>query len=168
MDMTLSALDYEEIRQVITRYCHGLDFQDWDMFVNCFTQDGSFEAESVRDDLNGKHEGREDLLQFGKAVASYCAGHVRHSAVSTLIEANEQGARARSYCIIWRDYGEPNGLGQDTPFTSVITSGVYDDQLVKSDDGRWRIKERVFSYDGLPRLMNQVGKPLGRTRAPVP
>lgn len=158
--MALTALDYEEIRQVINRYSHSLDFQDWDMFVNCFAEDGSFEAESTRDDLNGRHVGHDELREFGQSVASYCVGHVRHAAVTTVIDADGDGAKARSYCIIYRDYGPPNGLGQQTPFANIVTSGVYDDQLVKVD-GRWAFKARVFSYDGLPRLIDAVGKPLG-------
>lgn len=161
--MALEPMDYEEIRQVLAMYCHALDFQDLDSFVEVFAPDGSFEAISDQDSLNGKHTGRDELRAFGASVGEYTVGHVRHSSISVLIEGDQDVAYASSYCLITRDFGMPHGKNQ-TPAVGMETSGIYVDKLRKID-GRWYIQKRTFRYDGYPDLVARVGKPINLRQA---
>jgi ketosteroid isomerase-like protein len=156
--MTLEALDYELIRQTITRYCHCLDFQDYDGVAACFTDDGYFQALSDQESLSGKHTGHAELKEFAQSVAEYCAGHVRHSSISVLIEGDGDIAHCSSYALITRDYGMPHGKNQ-TPFAGIVTTGMYVDELRKVD-GKWLISKRTFRYDGYNDTMARVGKPV--------
>jgi hypothetical protein len=153
--MALSLLDYEEIRQLLARYCHSLDFQDWDAFLDCFMPDGVFRNVS-KPVSAGEHRGHEGLLAFGKSVADRTAGHVRHSTTNVLIDGDGDRAIASSYCVVSRDFGPPNGSGQSVPQSDVITTGLYVDELVKVK-GRWRIAVRTFTYDGMPPALQRVG-----------
>jgi hypothetical protein len=154
--MSLEPMDYEEIRQVIARYCHAIDFQDLDLLVGCFAPGtGSFAAISEAESLTGKHTGEAELRAFGTAVGEFCEGHVRHSSISILIEGEGDRAWSRSYALITRDYGMPFGKGQ-TPFASIVVTGVYQDELVKID-GKWYFGARTFRYDGYPDFLKSYG-----------
>jgi ketosteroid isomerase-like protein len=161
--MALEPMDYEQIRQVLAMYCHSLDFQDLDTFVEVFAPDGTFEAISDQESLTGKHTGRDELRVFGASVGEYTEGHVRHSSLSVLIDGDGDTAYSTSYCLVTRDFGMPHGKNQ-TPSGRIETSGVYVDQLSKID-GRWYIQKRTFRYDGYPELMARVGKPIDFTRS---
>jgi hypothetical protein len=150
--------DFEEIRQLLARCSQSLDFGDADGFAACFTADGVLESTAPEEGLGGSHRGREELRTFVRTAQTYAAGHVRHSAVNSLIEGDGTSARASSYAIVTRDYGRPI-LEGETTFTALATTGLFFDELVKSDD-RWLFSRRRFVLDGLPEVLERVGKPI--------
>jgi len=156
--MTMTALDYEEVRQLLARYCHALDFEDGEAFADCFAPDGVFEGISQEENLTGQHVGRAELQAFAAHVAEYMAGHVRHSSISSLIEGDGTAAKAISYAHITRDYGPAFGRGQ-LPHVGMIGSGLYFDDLIKIE-GRWFFARRCFRYSGHADVTDRVGKPL--------
>jgi hypothetical protein len=161
--MSMSALDYEEIRQLLARYAHALDFQDLDAFVNAFTPDGWFNSNAVRPGVAGTHTGRDALRAFAASSGAFSAGHSRHTPNSILIEGNGQTARVSCYVLITRDYGVPDE-GTQGPFCGMSRTGTYLDELVKLD-GRWYFKSRTFRYDGGDDVLSRWGKelPVSRT-----
>jgi len=156
--MSMTALDYEEIRQLLARYCQSLDFEDGETFAECFAPDGIFEGVSQTDALSGAHKGRDELRAFAASIAVYMEGHVRHSSISTLIEGDGQTAKAISYSLITRDYGLPFGKDQ-LPQVGLVGSGLYFDDLVKLD-GRWYIARRKYRFSGHPDVLDRVGAKL--------
>ncbi|WP_179377919.1 nuclear transport factor 2 family protein [Rhodococcus sp. ACS1] len=159
----MTALDYEEIRQLIARYSHALDFQDLETFANLFTPDGSFNSNAVRPGVAGTHTGSDELRAFAAASGTHAAGHTRHTSNSVLIEGDGVTARASSYCLITHDYGVPD-KGTKGPFSGISRTGLYIDELVKLDD-RWHFKSRTFRYDGDEEALSRSGKalPAGRS-----
>ena len=68
-------LALREIEDLITRYCHAFDDQDWDALGTLWTEDATFVAVGVR------FEGRTTLLDFltsclpvGYGGRHFCAG----------------------------------------------------------------------------------------------
>lgn len=151
--MPLNAIDRDDIRQLLARYCHTLDFTDLDGFVGCFTPDGYFSPESSK-----RWEGHAELREFAQACGKHYVGHIRHFIANSLIEGEGDEAYASTYMFSSRDGGTPEGEGQ-SPFSRFLSSGLYQDRLVKID-GRWFIAERTFRYDGDQEIIDRVGKPI--------
>jgi uncharacterized protein (TIGR02246 family) len=150
--MSMEALDYEEIRQLIARYAQTIDFGDIEGVVNCFTPDAAF-------DVDGEvWAGSAKIREFAKFVAEKTNGHVRHHMLGTLIDGDGATARAIVYMISTRDYGRAYGAWQ-TPHASFVFSGLYKDSLVKQD-GKWLFSVREYRRDGEPDVLNRIGKPL--------
>ena len=151
-------LDYELIRNRLARVAQAQDLGDADAFVASFTEDGVLDSSEPEDGLLGRHEGTAALRRFAAASLEYTAGRVRHDAVNTLIQGEGDVARATSYVIITRDYGPPLVPLQVT-YSRLVTTGVVDDLLRKVGDD-WLVAERVFRHDGLPDVLDRVGRPV--------
>lgn len=156
--MSMTAADYEAIRQLFARYSHTLDFGDAEGFVECFTPTGVLDSSSPEEGLGGLHQGHDELRKFVAVSLEYTAGRVRQSAVNQLIEGDGASARASSFVIVTRDYGPPLVPGHVT-YSTLVTTGMYFDELSKVD-GRWHLSRRVFRHDGLPDVLARVGAPL--------
>jgi ketosteroid isomerase-like protein len=150
--------DFEEIRQLLARCSQSLDFGDADGFAACFTADGVLESTAPEEGLGGSHRGREELRTFVRTAQTYAAGHVRHSAVNSLIEGDGTSARASSYAIVTRDYGPSAVPVHVTYFSVLATTGMFFDEFVRSHD-QWLFSRRRFVHDALPDVLERVGKP---------
>jgi hypothetical protein len=154
----LDAMDYENIRQLLARYCFCLDFQDHDGFVACFSPDGSFEASMSAQ--AGIHKGADELRKFAAGVGEITQGHSRHNVSNIVIQGDAEAATAASYLIVTHDYGMPIGAAafhKEPTQIGFSTSGIYFDQLVKLNGG-WLFAKRTFRYDALPGVMKLLGK----------
>jgi hypothetical protein len=139
----LTALDYQEITQLINRYAYGIDTcanNGYD-YANVFTADGAFI------DLNsdaGFAAGGRVLAQGRDALATLVGGGSRgcetklvwtdwsHLMLNHEITATPEGAAGRIYLV---------QLGMSGP-GSVARHGGYEDVYVRTPEG-WRIKERT-------------------------
>jgi hypothetical protein len=156
----LTALDYEAIRQLTTRYGYTLDFSDADGFVNCFTEDGFFEIRTLGDpDFGGdsRAQGSAALREMVGWLAPRVKGHVRHGVMNAVIEGDGQRASVSSYGFFTTDHGAKPRHTEPDSFM-IETTGIYRDQVVKQD-GYWRFTGRSFRYDGWPDITTSVGKP---------
>ncbi|WP_415854166.1 nuclear transport factor 2 family protein [Sinomonas sp. G460-2] len=150
--MSLTALDFEEIKQLAARYAQALDFGDPEGFAACFAPEGVLTVEGTT------YEGTQ-LKSYAAETSASWAGHFRHTvAVSPLIDGDGDAARMLSYGCFTRDYGSPVGVNQITR-SGLILSGVYEDILVQID-GTWRIASRTFHRDGTPEVLRRVARPL--------
>jgi len=159
----LSPLDHEAIRQLLARCDYTLDLEDYDGFADCFTPDGSFQEvirQEGRPEVRITAHGRRELRQYAVtwSDAGY-RGHIRHAALSAVIDGDGRRARVSSYTFITQDYGVPAHPRQHGNAT-VRMSGLSRDEVVKID-GRWLLSRRTFRRDTLPDVEALVGKPLG-------
>jgi hypothetical protein len=132
--MTLTPLDYVEIRQLAARYGHAVDqgADDGYAYADLFALGATF----------GKTTGRDDLAKLAKQT-SRGPQTAWHFIVNHVIEPTEGGAKGREYLVHLR-YGE---AGQPN---AVWGGGHYEDTYVKTPDG-WRFKTRQFvPSDGTP------------------
>ena len=125
--MTLTPIDYIEIRQLAARYGHAVD-QGADngyAYADLFAPDATF----------GQTRGRDELAALAKRT-SRGPQTAWHFIVNHVIEPTEGGAKGKEYMVHMR-YGEP---GQPN---IVWGGGHYEDTYVKTPNG-WRFKTRQF------------------------
>jgi SnoaL-like domain len=132
--MTLTPLDYVEIRQLAARYAHAVDqgADDGYAYADLFAPGANF----------GKTTGRDDLAKLAKET-SKGPQTAWHFIVNHVIEPTEDGAKGKEY-LVHLQYGDA-----DKP-NVVWGGGHYEDTYVKTADG-WRFKTRQFvPSDGTP------------------
>src|SRR5688572_6619984 len=140
---TLTALDYQEITQLINRYAYGIDTcgnNGYD-YADVFTPDGVFIDKNS--DAGFKQGGRV-LAKGREALATLVGGGSRgcktklvwtdwsHLMLNHQITATPEGATGRIYLV---------QLGMKGP-GSVDRHGGYEDVYVKTPGG-WRIQSRT-------------------------
>jgi hypothetical protein len=139
----LSALDYQEITQLINRYAYGIDTcanNGYD-YADLFTADGVFVD---RNSDAGFAAGGRVLAQGREALATLVGGGSRgcatklvwtdwsHLMLNHEITPSAEGATGRVYLV---------QLGMQGP-GSVARHGGYEDVYVRTPEG-WRIKSRT-------------------------
>jgi len=143
----LSALDYQEITQLINRYAYGIDTcanNGYD-YANVFTDDGVFVD---RNSDAGFAAGGRVLAQGREALATLVGGGSRgcatklvwtdwsHLMLNHEITPSADGATGRIYLV---------QLGMEGP-GSVARHGGYEDVYARTAEG-WRIKSRTHVRD---------------------
>ena len=138
--MPMSALDYEEIRQLLARYNFAIDLGDPDGWVACFTPEGAFECIGVPEGspLGGRHEGAAALLAYAKTHYATAKGHARHWNWNLEISGDGAMATMRCYLLALRVPSAPAVVGG---------TGIYRDRLRKVG-GAWLFEERHVTIDG--------------------
>ena len=125
--MTLTPLDYIEIRQLAARYGHAVDqgANDGYAYADLFAPGATF----------GTTTGRDNLATLAKRT-SKGPQTAWHFLVNHAIEPTEDGAKGMEYMVHLRygDEGQPN---------IVWGGGHYEDTYVKTPDG-WKFKTRRF------------------------
>jgi hypothetical protein len=125
----LSADDYVEIQQLVSRYPFALD-GDTDngaSYANLFTADAVFRQP--------KTEGHEALAKLAM-TQPHGPRFVRHFITNHVIDATPDGATGKEYLIVI-DIGE-NGMP-----STIFLGGHYEDTYAKTPQG-WRFKTRTF------------------------
>lgn len=139
----LTALDYQEITQLIHRYAYGIDTcanNGYD-YANVFTADGVF----IDNNSDAGYAAGGKVLAKGR------------DALATLVGGGERGCKTK---LVWTDWSHlmlnqeitptPDGakgrvylvqLGMTGPGT-VARHGGYEDIYVRTPEG-WRIKQRM-------------------------
>jgi uncharacterized protein (TIGR02246 family) len=136
--MGLSALDYEEIRQLVARYNFAIDGGAADDWAACFTPDGALVVAGLPEDhpLAGRFEGTAALAAFAKTAFTLTEGRARHWNTNLAIDGDGESATTRCY-LLWLTAGAGPVEGQ---------AATYQDRLVKRD-GRWLFVERQVTTD---------------------
>ena len=139
----LSALDYQQITQLINRYAYGIDTcggNGYD-YANVFTQDGVFiDKNSDAGFAAGGRvlaKGRDALAELVGGGSKGCKTTLpwtgwSHLMLNHEITATPDGAKGRIYLV---------QLGMRGP-GSVDRHGGYEDVYVRTPEG-WRIKSRT-------------------------
>jgi hypothetical protein len=142
-----TALDYQEITQLVNRYAYGIDTcanNGYD-YANVFTADGTF---TDRNSDAGFAAGGRVLAQGREALAALVGGGSRgcatklvwtdwsHLMLNHEITPTASGATGRVYLV---------QLGMAGP-GSVARHGGYEDVYVRTPEG-WRIQSRTHVRD---------------------
>jgi 3-phenylpropionate/cinnamic acid dioxygenase small subunit len=129
--MPLSTEETLAIQQLYARYNHAIDSGDAQGWAACFTAEGTFSS------ATGNFAGREQLAAFAEGFARRLKA--RHWTNNLLIDAADGGASGKCYLMLLR-------LGDADTSTSILTTGIYTDALVK-EDGAWKFKSRSVAGD---------------------
>lgn len=121
--------DHIAIRELAARYNRAFDYGNPEAWVECFTEDGSFEMGSKK-----LAAGSTDLLAFAKKMIPTMK--VKHCTTDAIVEVDGDTGTHDAYLILV-DCGDK---------VSVVNSGRYIDAVVRVN-GQWKFKQRVVDID---------------------
>ena len=126
--------DRLDVKELYSRYAWTIDNNESDAWVDCFTEDGTFESSRF-----GKHTGKEGLKKFTKLYRESLGGaQVLHVITNVHFKLEGDGGAGRCYLIY---YHCKEGKIQQSAI------GRYKDTLRKVN-GRWYFASRQVSLDG--------------------
>jgi ketosteroid isomerase-like protein len=132
--------DRLEILDLLARYGHAYDSGDREALEQVFVEDAEFrivgEVGRVPAAMNGREAIVAGLTGKWAAIRPEQRRHVATNLV--VLEQTDATARAMSYLVL---------VSTSSGSPVVLSTGRYDDELVKGPDGRWRIRLRVARPD---------------------
>jgi hypothetical protein len=136
--------DERAILQTLYQYGHAMDYGPDADFIDCFTPDGVWDVRMRR-----TPDGAFTCVGHGEIAASLEAQtsvrapalYAKHLVIEPQIVVDGDEASVRSYFL----RVEPRDDGP----TQIVASGRYLDRLIRCDDGRWRMTERVAEIDDM-------------------
>ena len=129
--------DKDEIRDVVMRFCRGIDRLDEDLICSCF------HADSYDNHGHFKGSGPEFAAFIVKALPQY-SHHTTHSVANLLIELDgddPDSAHSEAYVIAYLRRRDDKGAEWLDLF-----AGRYVDHFTRRD-GEWRIARRIVVHD---------------------
>lgn len=130
------------IEDVILKYCHYVDLQDFDTMVEeVFSSDGT--------DHHGQRtvQGRQAISDWFKHEGTANLAATAHAITNVMIERDGEKAKMLSLVTSWAWTRENEGRGNMRP-ADYAMSVRYDDELSKRPEG-WRIDRRVVTSNGV-------------------
>jgi hypothetical protein len=152
----LNVLEAErDVLRNMYRYGHTIDVGDADGWLDCFTEDGIFQATSPRPDYPPfRVQGHAALREFIDQHTRPPGLRHKHLLIEPLIDVDGDQATARSYFAVIIDNG-----GRPT----LRVFGYYEDQLQRGSDARWRFVDRHSFIDSFAEDLPPLA--YGRERA---
>jgi 3-phenylpropionate/cinnamic acid dioxygenase small subunit len=137
--------DERAILATLYRYAHAIDYGLQDEWLDCFTDDAVYEAthtsESVREaqsrgsNLRAGHRGKTELTAFIEKHRHAPEHYHKHLLIEPRIALDGDSAHVVSYFVRL-------DANEDDPGGYLRTFGRYFDELVRCEDGRWRLSAR--------------------------
>jgi hypothetical protein len=145
----LTALDHEQIRQLLARYSHAIDFGDSSALAACFTPDGYFAQPGLPPEAPyaERVDGRAAIAAFATTLYANVQGHTRHWPSMPVIEGSGDDATGVLYVMVVRPGMAPNA--------GIVLTGVYHDEYTKID-GEWLFAAREFRADPQAEHQNTI------------
>jgi 3-phenylpropionate/cinnamic acid dioxygenase small subunit len=137
--------DRLEIQDLLSRYCHAIDFRDWDALDDVFTPDAMIDYT----EMGGARGPYADIKRWlPEALGPFPA--YQHMVATTKLELDGDSARSRTILFNPMTHRAEDGTEQ------VFFVGLwYRDRLVRTADG-WRIadryEERSYSHNVPPTM----------------
>ncbi len=139
-------LDKQEIREVVLRYCRGIDRMDQDLVRSCYHSDATDEHGSFVG-------GVEEYIAFAwKLMPRYDA--TMHFVGNVLIELEGDLARSEAYCIAH------HRSASGEPAHNLATGCRYVDIFERREDRAWRIAKRVVTTEWIRHDIPEVQFPI--------
>ena len=135
--MTLEEISaHLEIREVLYRYCRGIDRVDSDIIASIY-HPGAI-------DNHGRFRGPG--VEFAKwttdAMKETTKGVGQHHITNVMIELDGDTAHVESYCIAWHPYLQEDGKSEGLGFVGSRFLDVFEKR-----DGKWKIADRRVIFD---------------------
>lgn len=131
--MPLSVEDHLAIQQLYARYNHAIDSGNGPGWADAFAEDGVFSS------ATGTFTGSEQLSQFASGFASRLKA--RHWTNNLVLEGDGKRATGSCYLVLYR-----LTPGEQPP-AGILTTAIYNDELAKGPDGKWRFTKRTVTGD---------------------
>jgi 3-phenylpropionate/cinnamic acid dioxygenase small subunit len=134
--------DRLEILDLLGRYAHAYDAGDREALNEIFAEDAEFHIHGDVGRVPATMIGREAIVDglVGKwdVIRPEQRRHVATNLV--VLEQTDAAARAASYLVLVATTSGP---------PAVLSTGRYEDELTKGEDGRWRIRRRTAVTDSV-------------------
>ncbi|UKA60422.1 nuclear transport factor 2 family protein [Arthrobacter sp. FW306-2-2C-D06B] len=148
-----------QIRTVLTAYCHGLDRKDWDLVRRCYHENahdshGTFSG-SVDEMLTWMHGNHEHVTSSLHVLTN----------VSVWLADDGKSARSESYCLSMKRVESAKrdafmgSAASDEPVHRTVACRYIDD-FDNLDGNGWRIRNRVVAIEWTRRDDSQSFLPL--------
>jgi hypothetical protein len=133
-------LDEHAINAVMNDYCHAMDTGQHERWMNCFTADAVYDVALPDGRIYARLEGEAALRKF---IAEYpvLPGH-KHVYVTPLFDIDPDAGTASVSAYWFMLAGGANTAG-------ISALGSVRDRFVREADGRWRMKERRVTTEGM-------------------
>jgi len=118
-------------------YARYVDFQDYDAFVDLFTQDAHLDA-------GGPLDGKDNIRRaMARRPDTLRARHVLTNIHIDVVDSNT--ATGISYLSLYRHIGPESVRDEPVEFSAPAAVGHYTDKFERTNDG-FRIASRVLSF----------------------
>lgn len=125
-----------EISSLETRAMHALDIGDRNLFRSCWANEMTFQMSPYGGEIFNV-EGLDKFLELADENWNTGPSSLRHCVAAVWVETIDSNtARAQFYCNYFN-------VGEKMTLAGM---GQYEDTVVKSDDGEWRIKHRKLIH----------------------
>jgi hypothetical protein len=127
-------IDQQEIRDVIYRYCRGIDRCDYELVRSCYHPDAT-------DDHGDFRGGVDDFIAYIRRGLPRFE-RTMHFIGNVLVETDGAQARAESYLVAYHHLAE----SRTKPERDFVAGLRYVDDFERRD-GEWRIAARVCVFE---------------------
>ena len=130
-----------DVLSTLYQLAHAIDYGEHDLWVDCFAADAVFQMVEVSArgrTVRVRHEGRPALAAFIPGHSSAPEYFHKHLTTVPMIQVDGDSATSVSYFA-------RIDAGHAGPF--LWSFGRYNDRLVRSADGRWRVAERILEVE---------------------
>jgi len=140
-------VDRDDIRQVILRYCRGMDRLDLDLIRSCYFDDAI--------DDHGRFVGKaEDFIQWATTATAHFPMQ-QHAVLNHVCDLDGDDAYTETYYIC-------SNINSAPPH--ILSLGRYIDHFQRRE-GEWRIANRVALIERNRGLRHQIPQPQRRAKA---
>jgi SnoaL-like domain len=134
-DRLQALADREEIRDVVLRYCRGVDRGDWEMVRGCYHDDAF--------DHHGAFQGSpDDFVAHVSESLPRRFERTMHFVGQSLIDLDGDAAQVETYAI---GYHRWTPADADAPCDMTVGARLFD--RLERRDGVWRVSDRKLIYD---------------------
>ena len=131
--------DQQEIRDVVYRYCRGIDRRDFDLVRSCYHADATDDHGDFRGGID------EFIAYVQRTIVRF--ERTMHFVGNVLIEPVGDSARAESYAVAYHRIAASRSQGgRNRPARDFITGFRYVDDFDRRS-GEWRIATRVVAAE---------------------
>jgi hypothetical protein len=125
--------DERAISWTLYRYGHCYDYNEYENWVDCFTEDASYDVIDARGETIISCRGRAALYEQTKGHKHALSRWTQHLLMEPIITIDGDRAESVAYFVRTDDV-------EGRPYIS--TTGRYHDELQRCDDGKWRFASR--------------------------
>ncbi len=127
-------VDQQEIRDVVYRYCRGIDRRDFDLVRSCYHPDGVDDHGDFRRNVD------EFIVYVQHTLPRF--ERTMHFIGNVLVEPDGDEARCESYVVAYHHLG----VSRTKPKRDFVAGLRYVDDFERRD-GEWRIASRVCVFE---------------------
>lgn len=128
----------QALQEVIHRYCWAFDERRADLLLECFTEDGTWEASVMGETQVGPFVGQEQVQEWLSRFWDHQRDQRRHLILNFIVEdLHDDRATALAYLLL---------MGSSRAESRLETVGFYRLHF-RSDAGTWRISSLKGGFD---------------------